>query len=181
VSDRDGPTLPDEHGHNYENVDEEEIRDHGGSLRVAVWVVSALIAVALIAVPVFRVIEWGDGDRDDGGASASEARAFVATRFADAAFIRRSADEALRWTLPQLRSQIDAIVDELRQRPATDFAGAAVSVAAVACDGMAGRDSGCYHAWIRRPGASDLIRVQLVVEIVNGDAIVTEIERVNVV
>ena len=174
---------PGEFDHRYENVDEEEIRDHGGSLRVAVWVVSALIAVALIAVPVFRVIDWrgDDGANDDAGASASDARAFVATRFADAVFVRRSTDEAVRWTLPQLRGQIDVIVGELRERPSTDFAGAAVSVAAVACDSEAGGNRGCYQAWIRRPGASDIVRVQLVVEIVNGDAIVTEIERVNVV
>ena len=179
MNDSDFPRQPNEYDHDYENVDEEEIRDRGGSLRVAVLVVSIVIALVMIALPVLRVIDWGD---DDGGnTAASEARALVAARFIDAVFVRRSTDVALRWALPRLRDEIDIIVADLNQRPAADFVGAAISFAAVACDADPGPDSECYHAWIRRPGAADLLRVQLTVTILNGDPVVTEIERINVV
>jgi len=169
-----------EYDHTYENVDEEEIRDHGGSLRVAVWIISALIAAVMVALPVLRVVDWG-GDDDDAGASASEARQFVATRFAGAVLGERAASDAARWAIPNLRDEIDTIVGDLRQRPAADLSGAAVSIARVDCDVSSDADRECFHAWIRQPGASDLLRVQFVVGIVNGDARVIEIERVNVV
>lgn len=180
VIDYDDPTQRDEDDHQYENVDEEEIRDFGGSLRVAVWIISAPIAVVMVAFPVMRVVDWG-GDDDDSVSSASNARAFVATRFAQSALARRSTDEASRWAIPSLHDEIESIVAELRRRPAAELAGATVSVARVECDTPTGPDSECFHAWLRRPVASDFIRILFVVGIENGDAVVVEIERVNVV
>ncbi len=177
----DDEVEPGEYDHTYENVNEEEIRDHGGSLRVAVWIISALIAAVMVALPVLRVVDWGGDDDDDPGASASEARQFVATRFAAAALGERAASDAARWAVPNLRAEIDTIVSDLRQRSAADLSGATVSIARVDCDGSAGADRECFQAWIRQPGAADLLRVQFVVGIVNGDARVIEIERVNVV
>lgn len=178
--DDDESLEPSEHDHSYENVDEEEIRDHGGSLRVAVWIISALIAIVMIALPVLRVVDWG-GDGDDSGVAASEARQLVATRFAAAALGERAANDAARWAVPNLRDEIDTIVSDLRQRTAPDLAGAAVSVARVDCDTSSSPDRECFQAWVRQPGATDLIRVHFVVGIVNGDVRVIDLERVNVV
>lgn len=171
---------PGEYDHRYENVDEDEIPDRGSSLRIIVWIVSALIALVMITLPVIRVIGWGDDD-DDASASASEARSFVAARFANDAFVRLSPDAASQWALPRLQDEIESIVDDLRQRSASDLSGAAVSVAEVDCGDATEPDSECFHAWARQPGAADLIRVKLTVSIVNGNARVIEIERVNVV
>lgn len=166
--------------HEYENVAEEEIPDRRGTLRVAVWAVSAVIALVMVALPVIRVIDWGDGD-DDTDSSASEARAFVATRFTSDALVRLSPTAAARWAIPSLRDEIESIVSDLQQRPAADLRGAAVSVARVECDDGTDSDSECFHAWVRQPGAADLIRIAFVVSIVNGDARVIEIERINAV
>lgn len=177
--DQDKP-QPSRYDHDYQNVDGEEIPDDRGSLRVALWVISAALAVVMVAYPVIQVIDW-DGDDDDSGADASDARAFVAARFATDAFVRLSADDAAGWALPNLRDEIETIVSDLQQRPAGDRSGAAVSLARVECDDAIDSDSECFHAWARKPGAVDLIRVLLVVGIVNGDARVIDVERVNVV
>ncbi len=177
----DDAAQPNDYDHRYENVDEEEIPDRRSTFRIVVWIVSALIAIVMIALPVIRVVDWGDDD-DDAGASASEARAFVATRFASDAFVRLSPGDASQWALPQLRGEIETIVGDLRQRPAAELRGAAVSIAEVDCNESTTQpDSECFHAWARQPGATDLIRVRLTVSIVNGNARVTEIERVSVV
>ncbi|HEX5164696.1 MAG TPA: hypothetical protein VFV93_04810 [Thermomicrobiales bacterium] len=170
----------DPYDHDYQNVDEETIPDRRDMIRIVFWIVSALIAIGMVAWPVIRVIDWGDDD-SDGPSAASQARAFVAERFASDALVRFSASDAARWAVPSVRRDIDAIVDDLRQRPATDFQGAAVTVARVSCPDQTEPDSECFHAWIRQPGAKDLLRLLLVVSIVNGDARVTEIERINVV
>jgi hypothetical protein len=165
--------------HGYENIDEDEIADRRSSFRIVVFAVSAVIALVMIALPVIRVIDWGDDD--DANASASEARAFVATRFASDAFARLSLAAASRWAVPQLQDEIESTIDDLRQQPTADLQGATVSVAAVDCGGPTEPDSECFHAWVRQPGDADLIRVKLTVSIVNGNARVTAIERVNVV
>jgi hypothetical protein len=179
VIDRDEPQAST-YDHDYENVDEETIPDRRNVVRVVFWIVSALIAVGMVAWPVIRVIDWGDDD-NDGGSSASQARAFVAERFAADALLHFSANDAARWAVPSVRPDIDAIVEDLRQRPASDFQGAAVTVARVSCQAQVDSDSECFHAWIRQPGAKDLLRILLVVSIVNGDARITDIQRVNVV
>lgn len=169
-----------DYDHRYENIDEEEIRDRRGSLRVVLFVVSAVIALSMLALPVLRVINWGD-DGADPNTAASEARAFVAARFANDAFARLSASEAAQWALPRLRDQITTLVTSIRERPAEDLRGAAISLARVDCNGSGDDDSECFHAWMRQPGQADLIRVKLTVSIVNGSARVIEIERVGVV
>jgi hypothetical protein len=179
VIDRD-ELQPSPYDHDYENVDEETIPDRRNTIRVVFWIVSALIAIGMVAWPVIRVIDWGDDD-NDGASSASQARAFVAERFAADALVRFSANDAARWAVPAVRSDIDAIVQDLRQRPASDFQGAAVTVARVSCQDQPDPDSECFHAWIRQPGAKDLLRILLVVSIINGDARVTDIQRINVV
>lgn len=176
----DDEPQPGEYDHNYENVAEDEIPDRGSSLRVAVWIISAVIAAVMVALPLLRVVDWG-GDDDDSGSSAGEARAIVASRFAESALARLSANDAARWALPSLRDEIETIVNDLRRRPEADLRGAAISLARVECDSAVGDDSECFQAWARQPGATDLIRVKLVVGIVNGDARVIDIERINVV
>jgi hypothetical protein len=176
----DNDDVANEYDHSYENIDEEEIRDRRGSLRVVIFVVSAIIALSMLAVPVFRVIDWGS-DGDDPNTAASDARAFVAARFANDALARRSAISASQWALPDLKDEIVAIVDDVTSRPAEELTGAAVSLARVDCNGGADDDSECFHAWMRQPGEADLIRVKLTVSIVNGNARVIEIERVGVV
>ena len=172
---------PDDYDHRYENIDENEIAGRRSSFRVVVLIVLALIALVMIAVPVIRVVDWGDDD-DNAATSASEARAFVATRFANDAFVRLSPRAASQWALPQLRDEIESIVVDLRQRPAADLRGAAVSIAEVDCgESTTQPDSECFHAWARQPGATDLIRVKLTIGIVNGNARVIDIERVNLV
>ncbi len=166
--------------HSYENIDEDEIDDRRSSFRIVVFVVSAVIALVMVALPVIRVIDWGDGD-DDANASASEARAFVATRFASDAFARLSPAAASRWAVPQLQDEIESTINDLRQQPTADLQGATISVAEVDCGGPTEPDSECFHVWVRQPGDADLIRVKLTVSIVNGNARVTAIERVNVV
>jgi hypothetical protein len=179
VIERDEP-RPSPYDHDYENVDEETIPDRRKMIRVVFWIVSALIAIGMIAWPLIRVIDWGD-DGSDGPSAASQARAFVAEQFAADALVRFSANDAARWAVPSVRSDIDTIVEDLRRRPASDFRGASVTVARVSCSDQPDAESECFHAWIRQPGAKDLLRILLVVSIVNGDARVTEIQRVNVV
>lgn len=176
----DEELQPGEYDHTYENVAEEEVPDRGNSLRVVVWIVSAVIAVVMVAFPVIQVIDWGDDD-NDANASASDARAVVASRFAESALARLSANDAARWALPNLRDEIEAIVGDLRRRPVAELQGATISLARVDCNAPTDDDSECFHAWARQPGAADLIRVKLTVSIVNGNARVIEIERVNVV
>jgi hypothetical protein len=179
VIDNEQP-YPGNEDHNYENIDEDEIADRRSSFRVVIVVVSAIIALVMVALPVVRVIDWGDDD-DDANVSASEARAFVANRFARDAFARLSPTAASQWALPELREEIEAIVGDLRQHPTADLRGAAVSVAEVDCGEATEPDIECFHAWVRQPGATDLIRVKLTVSIINGNARVIAIERVNVV
>jgi hypothetical protein len=171
---------PTEYDHSYENIDEDEIADRGSSFKIIALVVSAIIALVMVTLPALRVIDWGDDD-DDTGTSASEARAYVAARFADDALERRSAISASQWAMPDLRGQIVEIVDSVAARPTEELTGAAVSLARVDCNGSGDDDSECFHAWLRQPNEADLIRVKLTVRIVNGNARVTEIERVGVV
>jgi hypothetical protein len=148
-------------------------------LRVVVWIVSAFVLVVLIALPVARVLMAGDGgtDRDD---AARDARQFVADRFAEDAFERRASDAAARWALPELRDDVDDLVGELQSRPSVDLAGAAASTANVGCSVPVGQDAECFHAWLRKPGTAELVRVRLVIDIVNGQATIVDIERVEV-
>jgi hypothetical protein len=170
---------PTEYDHTYENIDEDEIVERDSSFKVIVLVVSAIIALVMVTLPALRVIDRGDND-DEAGTSASEARAYVAARFAEDALARRSAISASQWAMPELRDQIIEIVDSVAARPSEELTGAAVSLARVDCDGS-GDESECFHAWLRQPNEADLIRIKLTVSIVNGNARVTEIERVNVV
>jgi len=177
VIDNEQP-QPTEYDHTYENVDEDEIADRRSSFKVVALFISAIIALVMLALPVLRVIDWGDND--DARTSAGDARAFVAGRFASDALARRSADRAQQWALPNLRDDIVAIVNDLAAQPASDLTGAAVSLARIDCDAE-DDDTECFHAWLRQPGKPDLIRLKLTVSIIDGNARVTAIERVEVV
>lgn len=173
-------TSRHEDDHAYENMAEEEIPARGGSLRVAVWIVSAGIAIVMVVLPVMRVIDLRDRD-DAVEVASSDAQSSVAARFAEAVVVQRSADVALRWARPDLRDEIDTMIVELNRRPPSDLAGAQGGVTRVACGPSYGRDRQCFNGWLRQPVATELFRMLIVVAIVNGDAVVVAIGRVNVV
>lgn len=157
----------------FDRVDDREDdarRDSSGALRGVVWIVSAIVMIALVGLPLLRAIDArGDGRGESADAGA---RSRVAAQFAFAALDERSAPRAARWALPTLEQRIAAIVAFLQSLGDDSLEGAETALASVACGADAARERECFHAWLGRPGGPELIRLRFIVETVDGEATV---------
>jgi hypothetical protein len=163
---------------NYENIPDEKASEQTEWLRIALGVIALLIILALVAVPIFRVLAAnGGGDQERG---TRDARLFVAQQFTTAILERRSTSRAVFWAPPELHADIDRVVAYLQTRDPQQLDGAEVSLARVAC--MAGQERHfdrpeCFQAWLRKPGAAEVVRIAFVVAIADNAARVVALSR----
>jgi hypothetical protein len=165
--------LPEEFD---DEEDDEAIHRQQRRMRWVIGVVSALVIFSLAAIPVLRIIEFNQDS--DPAAAARDARSYVATQFSDAALEHRSTRRAMQWAQPGLYDQVDAIVGFLQTQNEATLADTDSSVARVSCSPPVRVNTECFQAWLRKPGASDVIRIQFTVGIVDGEASVVDVRRV---
>jgi hypothetical protein len=159
----------------YDNIDDDQDGDRR-FLRIAVWTLSAFVVLIMVGLPVLRAIELGDDD--DPEAAARDARAFVAERFAESALERRSTRLAARWTLPELREQVDDVVGYLQVQPEAVLDGTEAFAARAGCAPGTRPSRECFHVWLRRPGGPEVVRMWIMVGIEDGEATVVALERI---
>lgn len=164
----------------YENVDDAELAraDSGSWLRWLIWGGSALIVLAMVAVPALRLLDDYNRSRAEPNDTAQAARTSVALRFSSAMLDDRSARVAIAYAEPELRGAIEQLIGSLQERDARDLDGAQVALARVACVGETVRGSECFQSWLRQPGQPEVMRIRFTVAVIEGQARVVAVERV---
>jgi hypothetical protein len=144
-------------------------------LRPAVWLLTIFIVVVLLALPILRAISVDRGQ--DNASAARDARAFVATQFADAVLERRSTRLAEEWAREGLHADIDAVVGELQLRDAAELEGANAATFRASCPGAeaVGASNECFLAQLTRPDGAVVATLRFTVSIVDGRATVVAV------
>ena len=135
----------------------------------------------MVAFPLVRVLDLADAD--DPEPAARDGRELVANRFAEDLLARRSAEAASRWVIPSLYDEVNSIVGDLDARSSAVLDRATTSVAAVRCVdvNVIGVEIECFHAWLRAPGAPEIIRIELDVALVGNELAIVGLRTVRVV
>jgi hypothetical protein len=141
-------------------------------LRPAVWLLTIFIVVVLLALPILRAISVDR--RQDNASAARDARAYVATQFAEAVLEHRSTRLAEAWARNGLHADIDAVVAELQLRDSAELEGAAASTYRASCPGAeaVGAANDCFMAQLTQPGGTVVATLRFTVSIVDGRATV---------
>lgn len=145
--------------------------------RIIVAVVSAILILALVAIPVMNAIDTARGnDPEDARRDAST---FVARQFTDAVMVDRSLSGSTRWAIVSLREEVEALVGSLQARDPDELDGAEPSLARRSCARTHPAEAECFEARLRRADGLDLLRLSFAVGIVNGEARVIDVTRLD--
>lgn len=159
--------------------DDEDVRRRQRRWKIIVAVVSAILILSLVAIPVLNAIDTARGsDTQD---IPRDASTVVARRFTESVMVDRSVTRSTGWAIVSLRAEIEALVGSLQARDAADLDGADPSLARRSCARSLPDDAECFEAWLRRADGPDLLRISFAVGVVNGEARVIEIARLDAV
>ena len=159
--------------------EDEQARRQQRRWRIIVAVVSTILIVSLVAIPVMNVIDIAsENDPDEARRNAS---AFVARQFAGAVLQDRSMSGSTRWAIVSLREDVEALVGSLQARDSAELEGAEPALARRSCSRAVPDDAACFEAWLQRPDGADLLRITFTVAIVNGEARVIDVDRLDAI
>lgn len=159
--------------------EDEQVRRQQRRWRIIVAVVSTILIIALVAIPVMNVIDTARGNDPD--EARRNANAFVARQFTEAVLEDRSLSGSTRWAVVSLREDVEALVGSLQARDSTEFEGAESALAGRSCSRAVPDDAECFEAWLRRMDGADLLRITFTVAIVNGEARVIDVARLDAI
>ena len=159
--------------------EDEQARRQQRRWRIIVAVVSAILIVSLVAIPVMNVIDIAEGnDPDEARRNASS---FVARQFTEAVLEDRSLSGSTRWAVVSLQEDVEALVGSLQARDAVELEGAEPALARRSCSRAVPDGAECFEAWLRRPDGPDLLRITFTIAIVNGEARVIDVNRLDAI